>query len=89
MCDEPIVPLDPRQFQSLRSVGADVFALTAAFAGLSDQSLAVENFIHILVQLAAVAVVSLGMTFVSFDGGIDLWVGSVIFLTTAMPEFLW
>jgi len=63
-------------------------ALTAAFAGLSDKFLTVENFIHILVQSSAVAVVSVGMTFVLLTAGIDLSVGSVMFLTSAIAGVL-
>jgi len=62
--------------------------LTAVFAGLSDRFLTVENFVHILIQSSAVAVVSVGMTFVLLTAGIDLSVGSVMFLTSAIAGIL-
>jgi ribose transport system permease protein len=63
-------------------------ALTVVFAALSDKFLTVENFVHILVQSSAVAVASVGMTFVLLTAGIDLSVGSVMFLTSAIAGVL-
>ena len=63
-------------------------ALTAAFAAQSEKFLTVENFVHILIQSSAVAVVSVGMTFVLLTAGIDLSVGSVMFLSSAVAGVL-
>lgn len=59
-------------------------AVVATFAGLSPKFLAAENFVNILVQSAPVAIVAVGMTFVLLTAGIDLSVGSVIFLAGAV-----
>ena len=59
-------------------------ALVGTFAAMSGSFFTRENFVHILVQSSAVAVVSIGMTFVLLTAGIDLSVGSVMFLTSAI-----
>ena len=62
--------------------------LAGTFAALSDKFLSVDNFLHILVQSSAVAVVGIGMTFVLLTACIDLSVGSVMFLTSAIAGSL-
>jgi ribose/xylose/arabinose/galactoside ABC-type transport system permease subunit len=58
----------------------------AAGAGLllfglwAPRFLTAENLVNILVQSSAVAIVATGMTFVLLTGGIDLSVGSIMFL---------
>jgi ribose transport system permease protein len=53
------------------------------FACLSPKFLAADNFVNVLVQSAPIAIVAVGMTFVLLTAGIDLSVGSVIFLAGA------
>ena len=54
-------------------------AIVATFAMLSGKFLTLDNFVNIVVQSSAVAVVAVGMTFVLLTAGIDLSVGSVMF----------
>ena len=55
-----------------------------SFACLSPKFLAAGNFVNILVQSSPVAIVAVGMTFVLLTAGIDLSVGSVMFLAGAV-----
>ena len=52
--------------------------------GLSPKFLAAGNFVNVLVQSAPIAIVAVGMTFVLLTAGIDLSVGSVVFLAGAV-----
>jgi len=63
-------------------------AVAGVFARLSSDFLTVQNFIHILVQSSAVAVAAVGMTFVLLTAGIDLSVGSIMFVTSAIAGTL-
>ncbi|WP_420458768.1 ABC transporter permease [Neolewinella sp.] len=57
------------------------FALIVlVFSLLSGRFLSMENGINILVQAAPLAIVATGMTFVLLTAGIDLSVGSIMFL---------
>ena len=58
--------------------------VVVVFACLSPKFLAAGNFVNILVQSAPIAIVAVGMTFVLLTAGIDLSVGSVIFLAGAV-----
>ena len=58
--------------------------VVVTFACLSPKFLALENFLNVLVQSAPIAIVAVGMTFVLLTGGIDLSVGSIIFLAGAV-----
>lgn len=62
-----------------------LYAVVAGvFWRLSPNFLTVGNFVNIGVQASAVAVVAVGMTFVLLTAGIDLSVGSVMFLSSAI-----
>ncbi|MBX9628468.1 MAG: ABC transporter permease [Gemmataceae bacterium] len=59
-------------------------AVAAVFAALSPQFLTAGNLINVLIQSSAVGIVATGMTFVLLTAGIDLSVGSVMFLGAAV-----
>ena len=63
-------------------------ALAGAFALLSGEFLTRGNFVNILIQSSAVAVISIGMTFVLLTACIDLSVGSVMFFSSAIAGSL-
>ncbi|AHM61177.1 inner-membrane translocator [Flammeovirgaceae bacterium 311] len=54
--------------------------IVIAFTIISPQFFSVQNFINILIQGSALAIVATGMTFVILTRGIDLSVGSTMFL---------
>jgi ribose transport system permease protein len=56
----------------------------AAFGVLSCRFLETANLVNILVQSSSVAIVAIGMTLVLLTGGIDLSVGSIMFLAAAV-----
>lgn len=58
-------------------------AVFGGFATLSPKFLAVENLVNILIQSASIGIVATGMTFVLLTAGIDLSVGSIMFLSAA------
>lgn len=51
------------------------------FSLLSPQFFSLQNLTNILVQASALAIVAIGMTFVLLTAGIDLSVGSIMFLS--------
>ncbi|QGU94656.1 ribose ABC transporter permease [Clostridium bovifaecis] len=51
---------------------------------ISDDFLTVDNLLNVIRQVAIVAIVAAGMTFVILTGGIDLSVGSILALSGAM-----
>lgn len=51
---------------------------------LSDAFLSVQNFLNVGQQVAVLSIVALGATFVIISGGIDLSVGSVVALSSAV-----
>lgn len=51
---------------------------------LSDKFFQASNFLNILIQNATIGVVAVGMTFVIITGGIDLSVGSLVALCSAL-----
>mgnify|MGYP006281807427 CR=1 FL=1 len=57
-----------------------LLALILVFSLLSDSFLSAQNFLNILVQASALTIVATGMTFVLLTAGIDLSVGSIMFL---------
>ncbi|MGE0883792.1 MAG: ABC transporter permease [Blastocatellales bacterium] len=59
-------------------------AVLAVFSLLSPRFLAGNNFLNIVVQSAATTIVATGMTFVLLTAGIDLSVGSVMFVAAAL-----
>ncbi len=58
--------------------------VVGTFGILSPSFLSIENFLNIFVQCSAVAIVAIGMTFVLLTAGIDLSVGSIMFLCSAI-----
>jgi len=50
------------------------------FSSLSGSFFSAQNFLNILTQSSALAIVATGMTFVLLSAGIDLSVGSIMFL---------
>jgi ribose transport system permease protein len=62
-----------------------LFAIVfATFGVLSGTFLEPRNLLNILVQSSALAVVATGMTFVLVTGGVDLSVGSVMYVAVAV-----
>lgn len=59
-------------------------AVPAVFGLISPRFLAGNNFLNILVQSSSTAIVATGMTFVLLTAGIDLSVGSVMFVAAAL-----
>src|ERR1700721_2343918 len=58
--------------------------LLVAFGALSDRFLTFANFRNILTQATHVAVMAIGMTFVLLVRGVDLSVGSVMYLVAVV-----
>lgn len=56
----------------------------AFFASRSDAFLTGRNLLNIVTQAASTAVVATGMTFVLLTGGVDLSVGSIMFVAAAV-----
>jgi ribose transport system permease protein len=80
-----------------RRAAADLLALPAlwvlaavavTFAAMTPRFLTTDNLLNVLVQSAAVGIVATGMTFVLLTAGIDLAVGSVMFLGAAVCGWL-
>lgn len=59
-------------------------AVFAAFGLLSSKFLQAQNLVNILVQSSSIAITAIGMTFVLLTAGIDLSVGSVMFLAAVV-----
>jgi ribose transport system permease protein len=58
--------------------------LATAFGVLSRQFLQATNLLNVLVQSSSIGIVAVGMTFVLLTSGIDLSVGSIMFLSAAV-----
>ena len=80
----------PRPARRFADVAAELGPLVlllmvvAVFGWMSPAFLQPNNLVNILVQSSSVAVVAVGMTLVLLTGGIDLSVGSVMFLSAAV-----
>ncbi len=61
-----------------------LLVVLAAFGSLSPKFLGPQNFVNILVQASAIAVAATGMTLVLVTAGVDLSVGSMMFLSVAV-----
>lgn len=59
-------------------------AVFLVFGILSDKFLQFENVVNILIQSSPIAIAAVGMTFVLLTAGVDLSVGSVMFLSVAV-----
>lgn len=70
---------------ALRHASSLIFlAVLATFSLLSPRFLAGNNLLNILIQSASTAIVATGMTFVLLTAGIDLSVGSIMFVSAAL-----
>ena len=58
--------------------------LTAVFSSMSPRFLDTQNLTNIIVQSSSLAIVAAGITFVLLTAGIDLSVGSIMFLSAAV-----
>lgn len=56
----------------------------AVFGAIAPAFLTPSNLVNILIQSSSVAIVAVGMTVVLLTGGIDLSVGSIMFLSAAV-----
>ncbi|WP_160157646.1 ribose ABC transporter permease [Geobacillus sp. TFV-3] len=61
-----------------------LFLLCIALSVLSDDFLTMDNWLNLLRQVSINALIAFGMTFVILTGGIDLSVGSVLALSSAI-----
>lgn len=69
----------------LRQAPLILFVLVfAAFGSQSTRFLEPQNLINILIQSSAIAVAAFGMTFVLLTAGVDLSVGSMMFVAVAV-----
>jgi ribose transport system permease protein len=59
-------------------------AIFVAFGLLSPRFFEAQNMVNILIQSSSIAITAIGMTFVLLAAGIDLSVGSVMFVTAAV-----
>jgi ribose transport system permease protein len=65
------------------ALGLLVF-VAAVFSALSPEFLATRNLVNVLVQSASLGIVATGMAFVLLTAGIDLSVGSAMFVSAAL-----
>lgn len=69
----------------LNQVPLVIFAIVFLVLGnLSNKFLEVQNLVNILIQSSSIAVAAMGMTVVLLTAGIDLSVGSVMFVAVAI-----
>jgi ribose transport system permease protein len=62
-----------------------LFLIVALFFGLlSSKFLVPQNFVNILIQASSAAILATGMTYVLLTAGIDLSVGSIMFVSAAV-----
>ncbi len=54
------------------------------FSMMSERFFQIDNMLNIVIQTSAIGIVAIGMTFVLLTAGIDLSVGSVMFLCAAI-----
>lgn len=59
-------------------------AVFAAFSALSPRFLSAQNLVNILLQASSTGIVAIGMTFVLLSAGVDLSVGSIMFVAAAI-----
>ena len=79
--------IDPRFVPLLGTVA--VFALTAGYGSVAYNGFfSPQVFVNLLIDNAFLCIVGVGMTFVILSGGIDLWVGALIALTTMVSAAL-
>jgi ribose transport system permease protein len=61
-----------------------LLVVLAVFGSLSPKFLELQNFVNILIQASSIAVAATGMTLVLLTAGVDLSVGSMMFLSVAI-----
>jgi ribose transport system permease protein len=59
-------------------------AVFAAFGMMSSTFLEAQNLVNILIQSSSIAITAIGMTFVLLTAGIDLSIGSVMFVAAIL-----
>src|SRR5687768_6908151 len=59
-------------------------AVFVVFGSMSSKFLEPQNLVNILIQSSAVGIVAIGMTLVLLTAGVDLSVGSVMFVAVAV-----
>ncbi|HVF28534.1 MAG TPA: ABC transporter permease [Pyrinomonadaceae bacterium] len=70
---------------ALKNAPLILFAIVlVVFAGLSPKFIEPRNLLNILVQSSSIAIVAAGMTFVLLSAGIDLSVGSIMFVAAVV-----
>lgn len=73
----------------LKNTSAVLFAIIFIIFGiLSPRFLTYQNFENILTQASYIGILAVGMTFVLLTGGIDLSIGSVMYLSAATAGVL-
>ena len=78
-------PTNAKQLWWLQNISFFLCAGVFLTFGLcSPKFLEFNNLVNILIQSSSVAIVAIGMTFVLLTGGIDLSVGSVMFLSAVV-----
>lgn len=73
-----------KKFLSKNMILVALIVMCLLLAIMNDKFLTVNNFSNVLIQNATVGVVAVGMTLVIITGGIDLSVGSVVALCSAL-----
>ncbi|WP_198153559.1 ABC transporter permease [Thalassobacillus sp. C254] len=77
-----------QEHKQIISIFGILLALCAFFAISSDSFLTQSNMMNLVMQLAPNLIVAVAMTFVITTGGIDLSVGSVLALASALTAVL-
>lgn len=70
------------------ALAAFILIVGAIFSALSPAFFELRNFANIFLQAAPLALIAVGMTFVIVTRGIDLSVGSMVYLSMAAAVFL-
>ncbi|WP_066055975.1 ABC transporter permease subunit [Robertmurraya korlensis] len=65
-----------------------LFIITFVLAIVSDNFMTVDNILNVMRQVSINALIAFGMTFVILTGGIDLSVGSILALSSAITASL-
>lgn len=65
-----------------------LFIITTVLAIVSDNFMTVDNILNVMRQVSINALIAFGMTFVILTGGIDLSVGSILALASAITASL-
>ncbi|MGI6456779.1 MAG: ABC transporter permease [bacterium] len=69
--------------QQFTSLGLFIL-IVLIFGSLSDRFLTWQNFENILIQSSSLGIIAIGMTFVLLTAGIDLSIGSIMFLSAVI-----